>query len=237
MAFTKEQLIERCKSQADYAQAIIDLYPDDVGAAESRRIAEIALSALAGVEAEAAYFINRVKRSDAYGDDVELRTYCYELDALKSKDDFGSEVVPVYTAPQPLTTAERAELDNYRNPETADREMLKRLAVILSGSDLPGEIKALTVTAQSFVDRCKTLAKERAAMQPGAGLKDGWVAVPVEPTEDMIIEGFESKPDEFFSKSEEWEAYQEMSGCEQAAHRAKLCWAAMIAAVPRNSDN
>lgn len=45
--------------------------------------------------------------------------------------------------------------------ETADREMLKRLAVILSGSDAPGEIRSLTVTARSFVERCKTLAKER----------------------------------------------------------------------------
>lgn len=60
----------------------------------------------------------------------------------------------------------------------------------------------------------------------------GWVMVPIEPTEKMIIEGFESEPDEFFSKTEEWKDYQEMSGCEQAAHRAKLCWAAMIAAVP-----
>ena len=56
--------------------------------------------------------------------------------------------------------------------EPADREMLKRLAVILSGSDAPGEIRSLTVTARSFVERCKTLAKERddcrAAMLQGA---------------------------------------------------------------------
>ena len=56
--------------------------------------------------------------------------------------------------------------------ETADREMLKRLAVILSGSDAPGEIRSLTVTARSFVERCKTLAQERdqcrAAMLQGA---------------------------------------------------------------------
>lgn len=50
-----------------------------------------------------------------------------------------------------------------------DREMLKRLAVILSGSDAPGEIRSLTVTAQSFVDRCKTLAKERDALQLAGG--------------------------------------------------------------------
>ena len=46
-------------------------------------------------------------------------------------------------------------------PDSADREMLKRLAVIMSGSDSGGEIAALTVTAQSLVDRCKMLAKER----------------------------------------------------------------------------
>lgn len=45
--------------------------------------------------------------------------------------------------------------------DSPDREMLKRLAVILSGSDTPGEIRSLTVTAQSFVDRCKALAEER----------------------------------------------------------------------------
>lgn len=50
---------------------------------------------------------------------------------------------------------------------SADREMLKRLAVILSGSDAPGEIRSLTVTAQSFVDRCKTLARERDAALSG----------------------------------------------------------------------
>jgi len=64
-------------------------------------------------------------------------------------------------------------------------------------------------------------------------LRDGWVAVPVEPTEDMIVNGFESEPDESFSDEKEWEAYDAMSGCQQAAHRAKLCWAAMIAAAPQ----
>ena len=64
-------------------------------------------------------------------------------------------------------------------------------------------------------------------------IPDGWALVPVEPTEDMIIQGFESAPDEFFSPSDVWEDYQKMSGCQQAAHRAKLCWAAMIAAAPQ----
>ncbi|MFP8583161.1 hypothetical protein ACLH1D_13605 [Enterobacter asburiae] len=78
----------------------------------------------------------------------------------------------------------------------------------------------------------------RAAMLQGADgnslvIPDGWVMVPVEPTEDMIVEGFESEPDEFFSDAEVWEAYDAMSGCQQAAHRAKLCWAAMLAAAPK----
>ncbi|HCM9267547.1 TPA: hypothetical protein N5L33_001135 [Enterobacter cloacae subsp. cloacae] len=80
----------------------------------------------------------------------------------------------------------------------------------------------------------------RAAMLQGAEpvttaykLPEGWVAVPVEPTEDMIVNGFESEPDESFSDADVWEAYESMSGCQQAAHRAKLCWAAMIAAAPK----
>ncbi|ELE6988224.1 hypothetical protein RMT79_000216 [Enterobacter kobei] len=62
-------------------------------------------------------------------------------------------------------------------------------------------------------------------------IPDGWVMVPVEPTEDMAVQGFESEPDESFSDDKEWEKYAAMSGCQQAAHRAKLCWAAMIAAA------
>ncbi|MDT7033403.1 hypothetical protein [Enterobacter hormaechei] len=68
-------------------------------------------------------------------------------------------------------------------------------------------------------------------------LPEGWVAVPVEPTEDMIVNGFESEPDESFSDEKEWEAYEAMSGCQQAAHRAKLCWAAMIKAAPKQQCN
>lgn len=59
-----------------------------------------------------------------------------------------------------------------------------------------------------------------------------WKLVPVEPTETMVINGFESVPDVCFTDEEVWEQYQEMSGCQQAAFRAKLCWAAMLAASP-----
>lgn len=61
---------------------------------------------------------------------------------------------------------------------------------------------------------------------------EGWKLVPIEPTEDMIISGFESEPDEALSEAEYWEKYESMSGCQQAAYKAELCWAAMLAAVP-----
>ncbi|SFW53671.1 hypothetical protein SAMN03159376_02048 [Pseudomonas sp. NFACC09-4] len=62
-----------------------------------------------------------------------------------------------------------------------------------------------------------------------------WKLVPVEPTETMLINGFESVPNECFTDDEVWEQYQEMSGCQQAAFRAKLCWAAMINSAPAPS--
>lgn len=63
-------------------------------------------------------------------------------------------------------------------------------------------------------------------------MNNQWKLVPVEPTETMVINGFESVPNECFTDEDLWEQYQEMSGCQQAAFRAKLCWAAMIGAAP-----
>ncbi|UWA73568.1 hypothetical protein M5T12_17065 [Enterobacter asburiae] len=71
------------------------------------------------------------------------------------------------------------------------------------------------------------------AVPPAPVVPEGWIMVPIEPTESMIVDGFESEPDEDFSQPEVWEEYQEMSGCQQAAHRAKLCWEAMIKAAPK----
>ena len=70
---------------------------------------------------------------------------------------------------------------------------------------------------------------------PAEPVKEGYVLVPVEPTSAMVVAGFESWPDEHFSQPEEWEAFVNMSGCEKAAHKAKLCYAAMIAASPTQS--
>lgn len=60
----------------------------------------------------------------------------------------------------------------------------------------------------------------------------GWKLVPVEPTEDMVIQGFESEPKLLFIDPEDWDKYESMSGCQQAAHKTRLCWAAMLEAAP-----
>lgn len=64
------------------------------------------------------------------------------------------------------------------------------------------------------------------------GVPEGWKLVPIEPTISMLVSGFESEPDEFFSSPAEWAVYDAMSGCAQGHHRARLCWAAMLAASP-----
>lgn len=73
------------------------------------------------------------------------------------------------------------------------------------------------------------VAPQGAKSQP---TPNGWKLIPIEPTEDMVTCGFESWPDRFFSKPEDWTAYEAMTGCQKAAHRARLCWAAMLAAAP-----
>lgn len=59
-----------------------------------------------------------------------------------------------------------------------------------------------------------------------------WSLVPVEPTEKMIVEGFESEPNDYFTDQNELERYKALSGCRQAAYRASKCWSAMLRAAP-----
>lgn len=94
---------------------------------------------------------------------------------------------------------------------------------------------------RDYSSTLEELAEGIRALHPNAGnspvIPDGYVMVPKVPTEDMIVAGFESEPDEPFSEPEVWEEYQIMSGCQQAAHRARLCWAAMLAAIPPAPKN
>ena len=69
--------------------------------------------------AEPAYYLNQIDYGD--GEGFELRAYFRELDAMKSKDDFGGVVIPAYTAP-PATdkVAETAVCQKCGNTGLAD---------------------------------------------------------------------------------------------------------------------
>ncbi|EWG75889.1 MULTISPECIES: hypothetical protein [unclassified Enterobacter] len=123
-------------------------------------------------------------------------------------------------------------------------KILSETQAVITECNSRGVHGSVEVNARLFENVLMELLRRRAAMLQGVEIvesrcsnspviPDGWVMVPVEPTDDMIVNGFESEPDESFSDEKEWEAYDAMSGCQQAAHRAKLCWAAMIAAAPK----
>ncbi|ARF49617.1 hypothetical protein [Pantoea stewartii] len=97
------------------------------------------------------------------------------------------------------------EVETWRSPDAVRAQMAYRVLVE----------KALTAAT---------------ALQ--VSIPDGWKLVPVEPTEEMVIRGFESAPSVIFSDPADWAAYEAMSGCQQAAHEAKLCYSAMLAAAP-----
>lgn len=65
--------------------------------AESAALARIALAAKRD---EPDYHIVRRLFTDGYGTYIELDVYIEKLDASKSKDDHGGEIIPVYTTPQ-----------------------------------------------------------------------------------------------------------------------------------------
>lgn len=90
-----------------------------------------------------------------------------------------------------------------------------------------------------YTDEQRELASELLAYREAGKeqvVPDGWALVPKEPTENMVIAGFESDPNSFFGNPDERKAYKAMSGCRQAAYRARLCWAAMVAEASQPSD-
>lgn len=83
-----------------------------------------------------------------------------------------------------------------------------------------------TVTAGIQVDEMQSICLELLKLRNQSIPPEGYALVPIEPTENMIIAGFESKPSAFNSSLEEVERCEAMSGCEEAANQAKLCWKA-----------
>lgn len=142
------------------------------------------------------------------------------------------EVRALYTAPRSPAVAAEAVADERAAfekvfPMPAD---CQRIGSGPTAGYAPTEYGAWE--ARAFIRRWEGW-KARAAVSPAGSIPAGWKLVPIEPTESMVVEGFESWPDQFFSDPEVWAAYEKMTGCQQAAHKARLCYAAMLAAAPQ----
>lgn len=221
MTITKERLLKIKQWRETYG-------PGSNVALPAEEAEELARIALASLEAEPVGYMNR------------FTGRVFTLEEQPGADTDAQVYVPVYAAPpapecltrpvHPRISSE--ELDD----ETLDELIDFRRCTFEYHSQQDNKVQTIIhgVTLTAMLE----LRDRRAAMlQGGDGnspvIPDGWVMVPVEPTEDMIVNGFESEPDESFSDEKEWAKYDAMSGCQQAAHRAKLCWAAMIAAAPK----
>lgn len=144
-------------------------------------------------------------------------------------NDIAQRAIRAIEAAQPAPAQVDATVIDYGTKQPAQGELsdtdpnapwLSLAHMICADAGIPpGHI---TARLEALRDKLGAPAREPA----------GWKLVPSEPTEDMVIHGFESAPSLGFSKPEEWDAYEQMSGCQQAAHKARLCYAAMLAAAP-----
>ncbi len=237
--FTKEQLIEKLQHRISVASG----FPESEKAQMDLELARIALASL---EAEPVCYLTWHQGFRAPDDCEE-----YVVEAKPGdKSCDGTPAFPVYSAPPapaPVSDEDKVLAEQARavihcldmcgvpSGDYADNEQLQLWGRVIEYGRHPASVSVPDGYRLQPISEYDAMC---AAMLQGADgnspvIPDGWVMVQVEPTEDMIVHGFESEPDESFSDEKEWEAYDAMSGCQQAAHRAKLCWAAMIAAAPK----
>ncbi|WP_234090147.1 hypothetical protein [Enterobacter asburiae] len=208
-----------------------------VGITDSNTLEAFKL-ALASLEAEAVAFV----MADDLKDSSIISTPAYR-DLGEAMERTVGDVVALYAAPPaPVSVPDAIEPtvesikrilptsnpDEYAACIGADMWNACRAAMLQGAENAESPT---TMKTAPTLDSSPKIAESTSGKSPV--IPDGWVMVPVEPTEDMIVNGFESEPDESFSDEKEWEEYDAMSGCQQAAHRAKLCWAAMIASAPK----
>ncbi|MCM7018738.1 hypothetical protein [Enterobacter asburiae] len=210
-------------------------------------VLKLARIALASLEAEPVAFRSKLQPPTAIGSENWDYTDHRQPDAFELES---CVIERLYTAPPaPVSVPDLTALNNLAG-EMLNHAMNceRRVAVAYThcAHRLAEEVRDLraamlqgaenaksptTMQTEPALDSSPKIAESTSGNSPV--IPDGWVMVPVEPTEDMIVNGFESEPDESFSDEKEWEVYEAMSGCQQAAHRAKLCWAAMISAAPK----
>jgi hypothetical protein len=129
---------------------------------------------------------------------------------------------------QAITQTQRdREADRNRFPDPLFNKWLDE-GISDSGHTVWDQIGDTQAAWQGWENRVFYIAQQPAISQA----PQGWKLVPIAPTENMIVHGFESAPDPYFSTPELLAEYDKMTGCQQAAFRAKLCWAAMLDAAP-----
>lgn len=187
MTFTKEQLTRIIESADEVITALAgtndDIHPDnstkmcsawddlnDRNAPPSvvKRLAELAL---AGMEAEPVGEVSEQSDGLVMDGTVDLggkSTHRIINGASKMKRlPLGTKF---YTAPQPLTTSERAELDNYRNaqqvvPEWTNEQCLEFLSIAFRHAEIKGDLEMDDIRlGVKMVNAC------RAAMLQGGKL-------------------------------------------------------------------
>ncbi|CAN7607488.1 hypothetical protein LJR034_004638 [Caballeronia sp. LjRoot34] len=113
--------------------------------------------------------------------------------------------------------------------------MSARIASVPSEAERAKRIEAMI--EQGFIEgayrhyldhknKCDELKAARATVEQSA--PEGWKLVPIEPTSNMVIDGFEAVSE--FNDTDEFHA---MSGCQRAAASAKVCYAAMLSSAPQ----
>nr|WP_254613304.1 hypothetical protein [Lelliottia aquatilis] len=244
MTFTKEQLIKRIDKQIDINATIIERLGDDSAAASELavdtatmdiKILDIARTAL--TTSERAELENYRKSPDLKSGDCLENLLWYAREASCHPDpNYACEYANL--AAPGVVASFLEELQRYRSSvlvlpmEITEDEQEEAVSKEWADSFRGGWNAYRAAMLQGKAEQPQSAQQNIPEIIPS-----GWVLVPIEPTEDMIVEGFESEPDESFSDEKEWETYEAMSGCQQAAHRTKLCWAAMIAAAPKQCSD
>ena len=168
MTFTNEQLIAAAMSRIEFLEMMLAGEPESL---KERALAielQLARMALAGMEAEHGH--NPVM---AYADSYRgmAKQGVESIPVWSVITDLERNIAPHFIAPQPLTTTERAELENYRNAQQV----------------VPGELanKSFEYIANKFqvpISDAQWILVGwnacRAAMQGKSGqvIQDGWVA-------------------------------------------------------------
>lgn len=128
MTFTKEQLIAAAHARIEYLEMMLTGEPEPL---KDRALAielQLARMALAGMEAEPVAWLRESAVNDihegAWTPIIQMESQRMGANLTEA---WGVSYIPLYTAPQPLTTSERAELENYQHLSDLYHEQEKRL--------------------------------------------------------------------------------------------------------------